>query len=179
MPSNSKPAPRAPKLRFKDFEGGEWETKTGGELFRQISNKNHNSDLPILAITQDSGAVPRDEINYRVSVTSESISGYKVVEKDDFIISLRSFQGGIEHSEYNGICSPAYVILRANEGADIGYFEHYFKYSGFIKNLTKNLEGLRDGKMISYKQFSEVPIPLPPLPEQRHIAACLSSLVSD
>ncbi|WP_221091277.1 restriction endonuclease subunit S [Deinococcus aquaedulcis] len=171
----TRPVP-APRLRFPGFKG-EWEEKTGGQLFNQISNKKHNSDLPILAITQDKGAVPRSEIDYHVSVTNESVDSYKVVEVDDFIISLRSFQGGIEYSRYKGICSPAYIILRATKEVATGYFQHYFKYAGFVKDLTKNLEGLRDGKMISYKQFSEVPIPLPPtLPEQTRIAAALSSL---
>lgn len=165
----------APRLRFPGFEG-QWKNYSGDELFNQISNKKHNSDLPILAITQEKGAVPRDQIDYHVSVTSESVESYKVVEVGDFIISLRSFQGGIEYSSYKGICSPAYVVLRGKHNVCNDYFRHFFKSSKFVKDLTKNLEGLRDGKMISYKQFSEVSITLPSLPEQTHIAACLSSL---
>lgn len=170
----TKKAP-APRLRFPEFES-DWVTNSGNELFKQISNKKHNSDLPILAVTQDKGAVPRDEINYHVSATSESIESYKVIDIGDFIISLRSFQGGIEYSNYRGICSPAYVILRGGEKVSSDYFRHYFKSEIFIKNLTKNLEGLRDGKMISYKQFSEVAIPISTFEEQQRIADCLSSL---
>lgn len=102
-----------PKLRFPEFkEDGEWNYLNGNKLFKTISNKNHNSDLPILAITQDQGAIPREDIDYHVSVSKKSVESYKVVEIGDFIISLRSFQGGIEYSEYKGICSPAYIILR-------------------------------------------------------------------
>jgi type I restriction enzyme S subunit len=115
-------------------------------------------------------------IDYNVSVTDKSIESYKVVQVGDFIISLRSFQGGIEYSQYHGICSPAYVVLRrCAEGSD-AYFKHYLKTDKFIQILTKNLEGLRDGKMISYKQFSELQIPTPIPAEQQKIAECLSSL---
>lgn len=165
-----------PSLRFPEFKLCEaWQYINANKLFKQISNKEHNSELPILAITQDHGAIPRDLIDYNVSVTEKSVKSYKVVEKGDFIISLRSFQGGIEYSKYKGICSPAYVILRKEKKVDGSYFKYYFKTKSFIRDLTKNLEGLRDGKMISYKQFSEVLIPLPSLEEQKRISDFLSS----
>ena len=102
-----------PALRFPEFLNDEkWKIVNGNELFESIVNKKHDSNLPVLAITQEYGAVPRDTINYNVIVSDKSIEGYKVVEIGDFIISLRSFQGGIEYSRYKGICSPAYIILR-------------------------------------------------------------------
>lgn len=167
-----------PKLRFPEFRNvGVWEEKNGNLIFMQISNKKHNSDLPVLAITQEHGAIPRDMIDYHVSVTSKSIEAYKVVEEGDFIISLRSFQGGIEYSEYKGICSPAYIILRKKSN-DIHahFYKQFFKTERFIQLLKKNLEGLRDGKMVSYKQFSEILLPIPLPAEQKIIADCLSSL---
>jgi type I restriction enzyme S subunit len=115
-------------------------------------------------------------IDYHVSVTEKSIESYKVVQVGDFIISLRSFQGGIEYSRYRGICSPAYVILRRRIKGSDEYFRHYLKTDGFIRVLTKNLEGLRDGKMISYAQFSELLLPIPGQEEQTKIADCLNSL---
>ncbi|WP_322928575.1 restriction endonuclease subunit S [Providencia huashanensis] len=166
-----------PELRFSEFlSNSGWETVYGNKAFEQISNKDHNSDLPILAITQEYGAIPREMIDYNVSVTEKSVQSYKVVDVGDFIISLRSFQGGIEHSEYKGLCSPAYVILRNKKGIDKRFFKQYFKTKSFIRDLTKNLEGLRDGKMISYKQFSEVLLPKPPTEEQQKIADCLVSI---
>ena len=165
-----------PKLRFPEFQNADgWEEHFGNSLFDQISNKNH-SGLPVLAITQEHGAIPRHMIDYHVSVTDKSIESYKVVQIGDFIISLRSFQGGIEYSQYHGICSPAYVILRRSIDGNDDYFKHYLKTERFIQILTKNLEGLRDGKMISYKQFSELRLPVPTAPEQQKIADCLSSL---
>ena len=165
-----------PSIRFPEFSSsGSWDYVPGNELFIPIVNKNHNSDLPVLAITQDQGAVPRELIDYNVIVSDKSIAGYKVVEIGDFIISLRSFQGGIEYSNYKGLCSPAYIVLRRkNDFVCNDFYRHYFKSKKFIQDLNRNLEGIRDGKMISYQQFSEIKIPFPPLAEQKHIAECLS-----
>lgn len=175
-PAAAKPT-LAPKLRFPEFrDGAGWSADFGDELFDQISNREAPAGLPILAITQEHGAIPRDDIDYHVSVTDKSVETYKEVLPGDFIISLRSFQGGIEYSEHHGICSPAYVILRKRtEFVDL-FYKHFFKTHRFILQLTKNLEGLRDGKMISYKQFSELLLPAPDISEQQKIAACLSSL---
>jgi type I restriction enzyme S subunit len=166
-----------PKLRFPEFRDKEgWEEYTGDRIFEQINDRNPDPNLPVLAITQEYGAIPRDAIDYHVSVTNKSIESYKVVRVGDFIISLRSFQGGIEYSQYHGICSPAYVILRRRIGGSNFYFKHYLKTDRFIGLLTKNLEGLRDGKMVSYTQFSELSLPVPSPTEQQKIAGCLTSL---
>lgn len=167
-----------PKLRFPIFnKGHKWNLVHGNELFVPIVNKNHNSNLPILAITQDQGAIPRELIDYNVIVSDKSIAGYKVVEKGDFIISLRSFQGGIEYSNYKGLCSPAYTVLRRkNDTIYNDFYRHYFKSKQFIQDLNRNLEGIRDGKMISYQQFSDILIPFPHYEEQERIADCLSSI---
>lgn len=165
-----------PQLRFPEFQNdGEWKFVHGNELFEPIVNKNHKSDLPVLAITQDQGAVPREMIDYKVLVSEKSLAGYKVVEIGDFIISLRSFQGGIEYSNYRGLCSPAYIVLRRkNDSIWNDFYRHYFKSDKFIKDLNRNLEGIRDGKMISYQQFSEILLPYPTFAEQQRIAAALS-----
>ena len=167
-----------PKFRFPEFQRDGIDFVHGNKLFKSITNKNHNSDLPILAITQDQGAVPRDQIEYNVTVTDKSLSNYKVVEVGDFIISLRSFQGGIEYSRFKGICSPAYIILRKREeNISELYYKYFFKTWRYIQSLNRNLEGIRDGKMISYSQFSSVKVPYPrSFKEQRKIADCLSSI---
>lgn len=175
--SNKKTAPPTPRRRFPEFrDDGGWKERFGSQLFDQVNDRNPAPGLPVLAITQERGAIPRSLIDYHVSVTEKSIESYKVVRPGDFIISLRSFQGGIEFSRFQGICSPAYVVLRRNtEGSD-DYFKHYLKTDRFVQILTRNLEGLRDGKMISYKQFSELELPIPSVSEQQRIADCLTSL---
>jgi len=165
------------KLRFKKFEQS-WEMKYGNEIFENISDKNHYSNFPILAITQEYGAIPRDLIDYNVAVTDKSIENYKVVQIGDFIISLRSFQGGIEYSYYKGICSPAYIVLRPIIPINGTFYKYYLKTRDYITELNKNIEGIRDGKMISYKQFSEIPLPYPAIAEQNKIANALSAVDS-
>jgi type I restriction enzyme, S subunit len=166
-----------PKLRFPEFtDGTGWDAINGDELFDLVDRRPALKGLPILAITQEHGAVPRDHIDYHVSVSDTSIASYKEVQPADFIISLRSFQGGIEYSRFHGICSPAYLILKRKGDGDDNFFRHLFKSDRFIQQLTRNIEGLRDGKMISYKQFSDERLPTPSPAEQRKIAACLTSL---
>ncbi|AMJ99558.1 hypothetical protein AVL55_16195 [Alteromonas macleodii] len=167
------------EIRFKDEIGNDfsdWQWKQGNEVFDAISNKNHNSDLPILAITQEYGAIPRDLINYQVQVTDGSVASYKVVEKGDYIISLRSFQGGIEYSRYRGICSPAYIILRPSISIDDDFYRYYLKTGRFIQEMKRRLEGIRDGKILSYKYFSEIKLPFPCIEEQRKISHFINTL---
>lgn len=167
------------EIRFRDKHGNnypQWKLMSGDALFTTISNKSHNSDLPILAITQENGAIPRNMIDYNITVTEQSIDSYKVVEEGDFIISLRSFQGGIEYSNYKGICSPAYIILRAIQDIDHRYFKYYFKTERYITDLNRKLEGIRDGKMVSFKYFSEIKINVPCKQEQTKIADFLSAI---
>lgn len=177
MHMNNNKTALVPRLRFPEFAiNGAINFETGDVIFEPISNKNHNSDFPVLAITQEHGAIPRDQIDYNVSVTDKSLESYKVVEIGDFIISLRSFQGGIEYSLYHGICSPAYIILRKRVPIVDQYYKHYFKTERFIQDLNKDLEGIRDGKMVSYSQFSAIMLPKPDRKEQQKIADCLSSI---
>ena len=167
------------ELRFKDENNQDfpdWQELPGNYIFKNVSDKNHISELPILAITQEYGAIPRELIDYNITVTDKSVDSYKVVQIGDFIISLRSFQGGIEYSKYNGICSPAYIILRPIMEIEDCFFKSFFKTELYIKALNKNIEGIRDGKMISYKYFSEINLPYPSLPEQQKIATFLLSI---
>ena len=167
----------SPKLRFAEFANrGEVIFENGDTLFEAISDKDHDCDLPVLAITQEQGAIPREMIDYQVFVTDKSLESYKKVEVGDFIISLRSFQGGIEYSSYQGICSPAYIILRKKKNIVNEYYKYYFKSKRFIQDLNRNLEGIRDGKMVSYEQFSQILIPKPNNDEQKVIANCIESL---
>ena len=175
--SKNKDMAFVPRLRFLEFmDDYSASFEYGNAIFEPINNKNHNSDLPILAVTQERGTYPRNMMDYNVSVSEKSLSSYKVVEIGDFIISLRSFEGGIEFSLFRGICSPAYIILRKKTEIVEQYYKYYFKTSNFIKDINRDLEGIRDGKMVSYSQFSDILLPKPCTKEQQKIADCLTSL---
>lgn len=167
------------EVRFRDENGEvfpEWEERMAKEVFKSHSNKDHDGDLPILAITQDEGAVLRDSIGKQITSSQKSVKSYKIVEEGDFIISLRSFQGGIEYSTVMGICSPAYTILKPKIEIWNEFFKHYFKKDSFITRLSLIVVGIRDGKQISYEAFSGMKLKFPCIPEQQKIADFLSKL---
>lgn len=152
----------------------DWEIVKSGKLFHNYSKKN-NKQEELLSVTQDKGVIPRSMVEARIAMPEGSTSSYKLVEKGDFVISLRSFQGGIEYSEYRGVVSPAYTILKRNLAISDGYYKQWFKSSEFIARLGVAIIGIRDGKQISYEDFSMLPICYPPLKEQEKIAEILSA----
>lgn len=166
---------KVPKLRFKEFSD-EWEKLNAEEIFENISNKKHNGDLPVLAVTQDKGVVSRDSLDLKINSSEEGIKNYKIIEPGNFIISLRSFQGGIEYSDILGIGSPAYTVLKSKKNIEDIFYKFYLKKSSFISELNKTIEGIRDGKQISYSMFSKLKLPYPSIEEQEKIANFLSSI---
>ncbi|WP_151976807.1 restriction endonuclease subunit S [Acinetobacter soli] len=167
------------QIRFKADDGsefGEWDCIQANKLFENYSNKNHDGSLTILAATQDKGVVPRDEIDIDIKSSDASVLSYKIIEKGDFVISLRSFQGGIEYSNYYGICSPAYTVLKSIKPIETGFYKAYLKTNDFIQRLSSTVIGIRDGKQISYQAFSTLMIDYPCLAEQTKIANFLSAI---
>ena len=143
------------------------------KLFKKHTDKKHDGDLEILAATQERGIVPRSQIGIDIQCSDEGVKGYKKVSKGDFVISLRSFQGGIEYSEYTGIISPAYTVLKPIKDISTGFYRNYFKTDMFIKRLNGAVYGIRDGKQIGYEDFRDMYVHCPPLAEQERIAEIL------
>lgn len=152
-----------------------WNYVKANEIFKSIVDKSHDGKLEVLSSTQDKGIVPRSQVDIDIKYNENSLSTYKKVCEGDFVISLRSFQGGIEYSNYAGIVSPAYTVLRAIVKIDAGYYKQFFKSSNYIKRLNVAVYGIRDGKQISYDDFGQIKIPVPPIEEQREVAKVLST----
>lgn len=162
------------KKRLPGFDR-KWNYVKANEIFKSIVDKSHDGKLEVLSSTQDKGIVPRSQVDIDIKYNENSLSTYKKVCEGDFVISLRSFQGGIEYSNYAGIVSPAYTVLRAIVKIDAGYYKQFFKSSNYIKRLSVAVYGIRDGKQISYDDFGQIKIPVPPIEEQREVAKVLST----
>ena len=167
-----------PKIRFKKDDGSyfpEWENIPMSDIFTEISEKNH-PEMQVLSVQQGVGTVFRDSSDRNISYDKSNLKNYKAMKKDDFIIHLRSFEGGLECSNYDGISSPAYRILRSKAILPEAYRD-YFRSHEFIHNkLAVSVVGIRDGKNIDMDTFWQIPIPVPCLEEQQKIADFLSSV---
>lgn len=145
------------------------------DVFRNHTNKKHNGEFEVLSATQDRGIIPRSEVDIDIKYAEENIGSYKKVEAGDFVISLRSFQGGIEYSEYEGLVSPAYTVLKATQPISDNFYRAYFKTPDFISRLNGAVYGIRDGKQIGFEDFGELAVHYPPLTEQQKIAEILAA----
>lgn len=154
---------------------GEWNFPKAKEIFQNVTDKNHKGDLMVLAATQDKGIMPRNEVDIDIKYDVSSLANYKKVCQGNFVISLRSFQGGIEYSAYTGLVSPAYTVLSSKKELCDEYYKQYFKSADFINRLNVAVYGIRDGKQISFEDFGQLRIPYPPINEQTAIAQVLST----
>jgi type I restriction enzyme S subunit len=162
------------KKRLKGFEG-EWKKVGAGEIFKSITKKGF-ADEELLSATQDRGMIPRTMLEGRVTMPTTGTEGFKLVDIGDFVISLRSFQGGLEYSYYRGLISPAYTVLKPKKQINDEFYKQYFKSYEFIGRLATAVIGIRDGKQISYDDFCIVKIPNPTIPEQTAIAQVLQAV---
>ena len=154
---------------------GEWNFPKAKEVFQSVTDKNHKGDLMVLSATQDKGIMPRDEVDIDIKYEVSSLANYKKVCQGNFVISLLSFQGGIEYSAYTGLVSPAYTVLSSKKELCDEYYKQYFKSADFINRLNVAVYGIRDGKQISFEEFGRLRIPYPPINEQSAIAQVLST----
>ena len=146
------------------------------ELFQNVTDKNH-PDETVLTIIQGKGTLPRDQAGRNIHYDDASLSNYKKVEQGDFIIHLRSFEGGLEMANEAGIVSPAYTILRCKRPHSSLFYDAYFHTDEFINhNLSKSVEGIRDGRQISYEAFKWLGIPYCEPTEQEKISSLFSVL---
>lgn len=166
-----------PRVRFKGFEG-EWTMESAGHLFNTFNERNR-PDLPVLSANQDiRGMAPRNDIGYQISHDRSNEVTYKVVRPGQFVIHLRSFQGGFAHSSVLGITSPAYTVFgfKNFQEHDDYFWKIIFMSKEFIKSLETITYGIRDGKSISFTEFSEMKFLYPSKDEEQRIASYFRSL---
>ena len=165
-----------PEIRLNGFEG-EWKIKRADEIFKSVSEKNR-ALLPVLSASQIDGMVLRDEIGIDIKYDEATLNNYKVVKPGQFVIHLRSFQGGFALSKLEGITSPAYTIIDFidKENHLPGFWNSILTSKEFIKRLETVTYGIRDGKSISFKDFSSLKFVFPNLEEQQAIGSYFSNL---
>lgn len=158
-----------------------WELYKGKYMFTQRNLRGNTIELQLLSPTQKYGVVPQSVYEDRSGMNAvklnenANLSALKTIHKGDFCISLRSFQGGFEYSEYEGVVSPAYQVFYPIVKVARGYYKYLFKDSGFIEKMNSYTMTLRDGKNIAFADFGNTYIPCPPVDEQQRIADFLDA----
>ncbi|HFO0560469.1 TPA: restriction endonuclease subunit S [Proteus mirabilis] len=150
-----------------------WNIWRAKRVFSAVREPAKNTDEQ-LAASQKYGVIPQSlmmELNSaKVMLALKGTESFRHVEQDNFVISLRSFEGGIEHSAYEGCVSPAYTVLKASKFIYSHYFKYLLKCEPFIAALQSSTDSLRDGKSISYEQFGAISLPYCNHEEQKVIA---------
>lgn len=165
---------KVPAIRFEGFVD-EWEKKPLGELFEEYSEKEHE-EFPPLTIIQGAGTILRNESDRKLMYNEANLSGYKLVRRGDFIVHLRSFEGGLEIATTTGIISPAYHTFHG-ENVNSDFYYAYFRSRKFIDvDLRRHVYGIRDGRSIDINGMKTILIPYTSQEEQKQIAGYLNSL---
>ena len=165
---------KVPKFRFSGFTG-DWEQRKLGKVFEEYSEKNHE-DLPTLMIIQGGGTIRRDESDRSLLYDKANLANYKMVNEGDFIVHLRSFEGGLEMATNTGIISPAYHTFHG-ENTDSRFYYSYFRSKKFIDiDLTPHVYGIRDGRSIDIEGMKTVKIPFTSYEEQKAIGMFIKHL---
>ena len=165
---------QTPQVRFKGFTDA-WEQRKLGEIFVEYSEKNHE-ELPALMIVQGAGTIIRDESDRNLMYDKANLSNYKLVREKDFIVHLRSFEGGLEMAKNTGIISPAYHTLHG-KGTDSRFYYSYFRSKKFIDcDLKPHVYGIRDGRSIDIEGMKTIQIPYTNFAEQKAIGDYIEKL---
>lgn len=153
-----------------------WNILTGKRIFQSVRTPALNNDEQ-LAASQKYGVIPQSlmmQLNdSKVMLALKGTDSFRHVDENNFVISLRSFEGGIEHSKYSGCVSPAYTVLKNTKPISYNYYRYLLKCAPFIVALQSSTDSLRDGKSINYEQFGALNLPLTSISEQFHIASFL------
>ena len=163
-----------PEIRFSGFTDP-WEQRKLGHVFVEYSEKGH-PELPALTIIQGGGTVRRDESERSLQYDKASLANYKMVNAEDFIVHLRSFEGGLEKATTLGIISPAYHTFHG-EGTDSRFYYSYFRSKRFIEqDLKPHVYGIRDGRSIDIEGMKTIEIPWTSYTEQQVIGNYIDTM---
>lgn len=153
-----------------------WEMKRSKRVFAQRKERARPDDQQLSA-TQAYGVIPQAEYEKREGRNIVKISLHldkrKHVELDDFVISMRSFQGGLERAWSSGAIRSSYTILQPLVEIAPSYFTYFFKTPQYIRALQSTGNFIRDGQDLDWRDFKYLPLTIPPKPEQDRIVTFL------
>ena len=159
---------------YKEIQGTWYSYR---QLFSIINERNKQLEYSnVLSASQERGMVSREDLNLDIHFERSNISTYKIVKNGDYVIHLRSFQGGFAFSEKTGICSPAYTVLRPNNLLVYGYLSNYFTSRDFVKSLIIVTYGIRDGRSINVDEWLDMKVVIPSKEQQTHIVNVIESI---
>ena len=159
---------------YKEIQGTWYSYR---QLFSIINERNKQLEYSnVLSASQERGMVSREDLNLDIHFERSNISTYKIVKNGDYVIHLRSFQGGFAFSEKTGICSPAYTVLRPNNLLVYGYLFNYFTSRDFVKSLIIVTYGIRDGRSINVDEWLDMKVVIPSKEQQTHIVNVIESI---
>ena len=159
---------------YKEIQGTWYSYR---QLFSIINERNKQLEYSnVLSASQERGMVSREDLNLDIHFERSNISTYKIVKNGDYVIHLRSFQGGFAFSEKTGICSPAYTVLRPHNLLVYGYLSNYFTSRDFVKSLIIVTYGIRDGRSINVDEWLDMKVVIPSKEQQTHIVNVIESI---
>ena len=164
-------------LADKLYSSTKGETYSFRQLFDVVNERNKKLTYSnVLSASQELGMIERSDINIDIKFEQDSISKYKIVRRGDYVVHLRSFQGGFAFSDRTGICSPAYTILRPHDMVVYGYLSYFFMSKPFIKSLKLVTYGIRDGRSINVEEWLDMTVTLPTRQKQSHIITIINAI---
>jgi type I restriction enzyme S subunit len=158
-----------------------WQVVSSKRLFA-VRKELARPDDEQLSATQAYGVIPQREferrVGRRVVQITQNFEKRRHVERDDFVISMRSFEGGLERAWATGCIRSSYVVLKPSEAIDVNFFQYLFKSHNYIQALRATSNFIRDGQDLNISNFSLVDLPLPPKSEQKLMARYLGHVDS-
>ena len=149
-----------------------WDVWRSKRVFRPRTELARPGDIQLSA-TQAYGVIAQadyeEKIGRKVTRILRHLDQRRHVEVDDFVISMRSFQGGLERAWRSGCIRSSYIVLQAATELIVEYFGYLFKSVGYIAALQSTANFIRDGQDLNFENFCRVDVPFPPVEEQQHI----------
>lgn len=158
-----------------------WEVRRSKFVFTQRKERAWKNDVQLSA-TQAYGVIPQDQYEQLTGKSVVKITLHldkrKHVEKDDFVISMRSFQGGLERAWSQGCIRSSYIVLRSLEKIEPAFYGYLLKLPAYIAALQQTASFIRDGQDLNFENFSKVDLFIPPIEEQKEIASYVESFMN-